>query len=276
VLIDGEPRDSVDANDRGLHYGDGLFETVAVRDAGPLLWAEHMQRLDEGCRRLGMAAPDPETLGREAARAIGDRRRGVLKIILTRGAGGRGYRPAANAVCTRIFAFYPEPDHEPGNWRQGVQVRLCRTRLGLNPSLAGMKHLNRLEQVLARAEWNDESVAEGLMLDPAGNLVEGTMSNLFLVVGGGLLTPALEHAGVAGVMRRKVLEIADELGIPREIGQVSLERLEQADALFLTNSLIGIWPVRRLEQRRLAIEAIPVRLRELVAPHALAPAPGHG
>jgi 4-amino-4-deoxychorismate lyase len=276
VLIDGEPRDSVDANDRGLHYGDGLFETVAVRDAEPLLWAEHLQRLDEGCRRLGMAAPDPVTLGREAARAIGDRPRGVLKIILTRGTGGRGYRPAANAVCTRIFALYPEPDHEPGNWRQGVQVRLCRTRLGLNPSLAGMKHLNRLEQVLARAEWSDESVAEGLMLDPAGNLVEGTMSNLFLVVGGGLLTPALEHAGVAGVMRRKVLEIADELGIPREIGQVSLERLDQADALFLTNSLIGIWPVRRLEQRPLAIEPIPTRLRELVAPHALAPAPGHG
>ncbi len=275
MLIDGQPRDSIDARDRGLHYGDGLFETIAVKDARPLLWPEHMARLADGCRRLGLPLPNPDLLRREAAAEIAESGFGVLKIMLTRGCGGRGYRPPADPDITRILAFHPAPDYPPEFWTKGVRVRLCNTRLGMNPALAGMKHLNRLEQVLARREWDDDGIVEGLMRDSAGNLLEGTMSNLFLVNSQRLLTPALDQCGVAGVMRKKVLETASEVGIHCRIADVSLQELERADALFLTNALIGIWPVRQVDGQSFSLDAIPAPLRERIAPYALLPTPGH-
>lgn len=257
MLINGKPGDTVCALDRGLQYGDGLFETLAVAGGRPALWERHMRRLMSGCRRLGLPAPPRELLFSECRAVSAAGQRGVLKILLTRGAGGRGYRPASAAEPTRIVVFHPWPEYPQQWWRDGIRLRICVTRLGENPALAGLKHLNRLEQVLARAEWDDPGIAEGLMLDFSGQVVEGTMTNLFLLRDGALLTPDLGRCGVAGVMREVVMDVARERGIPVAESNLTLQELEQADALFMTNSVIGIWPVMALEGRRFDLDAIP-------------------
>jgi 4-amino-4-deoxychorismate lyase len=256
LLIDGEPDGGVSALDRGLHYGDGLFETLAVRDRRPLLLDRHLSRLQAGCARLGIEAPATAVLRREIEVVAATRELGVVKILFTRGRGGRGYAPPEGGRPTRIVLDYPWPDYPRDRTDRGVRVRMCATRLACNPRLAGLKHLNRLEQVLARSEWTDPEVAEGLMLDLEGAVVEGTMSNLFVVGGGRLLTPDLSRCGVAGVMRGLVLDLAHELGLPAAQTRVEAQDLDRASELFLSNSLIGLWPVRRLEER--ALEPGPV------------------
>ncbi len=247
MLVNGQPTETVAAADRGLQYGDGLFETLAVRRGRPELWDRHLHRLAEGCDRLGLPAPDTGVLAAEADSLCQGVDWGVLKILITRGGGGRGYRLPSSPRPTRILSLHPWPTY-PSSWgRDGVVARVCRHPLSLNPALAGLKHLNRLDQVLARAEWDDPDVAEGLMVNPLGRVVEGVMSNVFLGRAGVLYTPRLDQAGVAGVMRALVLELAAQLGLTCREVSVSLADLESADEVFVSNSIIGLWPVRCLE-----------------------------
>ncbi len=250
ILVNGIEADRVAVGDRGLQYGDGLFETFAVRDGAPEYWDRHMQRLQKGAERLGIPMPEVELLAREAARICRGRTRAVLKLMLTRGEGGRGYRPPADAAPTRILSLHPWPDYPPTYCAEGIRLRLCRTPMGRNPALAGIKHLNRLEQVLARAEWDDPDIPEGLMLDTDGDVISGTMTNVFLVRRGGLYTPDLSHCGVEGTTRARLLELAARHGIPCEISALQLDSLWGADEVFVCNSVAGIWPVRRIEQHR--------------------------
>lgn len=251
MLIDGRPGDALPVSDRLLHYGDGLFETIAVFHGRPCLWQRHLDRLASGCRRLDIPMPDAALLAEEAARLCRGVERGVLKLVISRGSGGRGYRPPVVAQPRRILALHPWPDYPAAAWEEGVQLRWCDTPLGLNPALAGLKHCNRLEQVLARAEWDDPAIAEGLMCDVRGQVIEGTMSNLFVLSDGRLLTPSLDHCGVAGVARALVLEVASATGMPCEQRVLTRDAVQQADALLLSNALIGLWPVRRLATRNL-------------------------
>jgi 4-amino-4-deoxychorismate lyase len=247
ALVDGEPRDGVPVADRGLHYGDGVFETFAVVDGLPRLWSRHLDRLAAGCDRLQLPMPEPALLRREAERLIGDAGFAVLKLLVTRGDGGRGYRPPRPAGGRRILLRSPWPDH-PTAWREdGVRARWCETRLAHQPALAGIKHLNRLEQVLARGEWGDPGVPEGLMLDAEGRVVEGTQSNLFVWHGDRLLTPALDCCGVAGVVRGLALEVAVSLGVPVTETRLSVDDVRGAAAVHLTSSLIGVWRVAELD-----------------------------
>jgi 4-amino-4-deoxychorismate lyase len=171
---------------------------------------------------------------------------------VTRGSGGRGYRPPAEVKITRVLLRYPWPDY-PAAWAEtGIELRICRTRLGSNPLLAGMKHLNRLEQVLARAEWT-EGAAEGLMLDAEGHVVEGTMTNVFASRQGLLVTPALDQAGVAGVTRRHILENVEREGISVRVRRLSLDEFLNSEEIFVCNSIAGVWPVNRVESRRYAV-----------------------
>ena len=265
LLINGEPTRLVQASDRGLAYGDGLFETLLLIDGNPMLWERHMARLATGEARLGLPGTDKNLLLEETLALASGAGREVVKIILTRGSGGRGYRPPPEPAVTRILSRHEWPDY-PASWFiDGVRLRLCETRLGCCPQLAGIKHLNRLEQVLARREWSDDRIAEGLMLDTRGNVVEGTQSNLFLLREGRLMTPDLSHCGVAGVVRDLVIEEADSLGIECYRLAVTVDDLATADALFLTNSILGICPVRGLNQVRYDPTRIPLRLRENVA-----------
>lgn len=268
-LINGCESECLPVADRGLHYGDGLFETLAVRSGRPCHWSRHMQRMAEGCRRLGIPFPGEALLETEALRVCRGRERAVLKIVVTRGPGGRGYRPPQPVRPTRVVSVHEYPVYPDAYFTEGVRVRTCTTRWSVNPALAGIKHLNRLEQVLARAEWDDEMVAEGLMLDSEDRLVSGTMSNVFLVCDGALQTPALHASGVAGTTRARVMEQATGLGVACKARPLRGEDLAAAQELFLCNSLIGIWPVRQIDGTAYAVGPVTRRFLEAIRPHGV-------
>lgn len=263
ILINGVPGDSVSVHDRGFQYGDGLFETIAVANGAPLLWDRHMQRLLRSANRLNINAPSENQLRQEAEQVCRGAIRGVLKIILTRGISGRGYAPVAGSTPTRAVSLSPWPDYPPHHRTRGVNVQFCHTPLGRNGTLAGFKHLNRLEQVLARGELGNDC-AEGLMLDELGEVIEGTMTNVFMVSRGNLLTPDLSHSGVEGVMRGLVLERAAALMIPCRVTALAREDVYSAEEVFLTNSLIGLWPVRRIETHEYPPGKITKKIQEAI------------
>ena len=263
ILVNGVPTDRVAALDRGFQYGDGLFETLAVRDGAPLLWDRHLQRLFRGAARLAIPAPAAELLRAEAGQICRDIRRGILKIVLTRGISGRGYAPAAGTTPTRTVGLLPWPDYPAHHRTQGVAAQFCRTLITRHNVLAGLKHLNRLEQVLARMEMNNDC-AEGLMRDETGHVVEGTMTNLFIVADTTLITPDLTHSGVEGVMRNLVLERAAGLALNCCIAQLTPEAILAAEEIFLTNSLIGVWPVRRLEGREYEVGRVTRKIQDAI------------
>jgi 4-amino-4-deoxychorismate lyase len=263
TLVNGEPTGAVSVFDRGFQYGDGLFETIAVWQGVPLLWDRHMARLARGAERLGIAPPAPHVLTDEASRVCAQGSgRAVLKIILTRGLGARGYAIDDAAAPTRVVCLTPWPSY-PGAWaRDGVSLHVCATPISSNPHLAGIKHLNRLEQVLARAEWRNEH-AEGIMCH-GDHVIEGTRSNVFMVTDRILRTPDLSGCGVEGVMRAVVLEAADRLGIRCEVARLTLADLDQAGEIFITNSLIGAWPVRTLRARNYAVGPVTRTIQEAI------------
>lgn len=157
----------------------------------------------------------------------------------------------------------------PAEWAMhGIKARLCQLRLGQQPRLAGIKHLNRLENVLAAAEWNDADIAEGVLLDIPGNVVEGTRSNLFMVRDGTLLTPDMSYCGVAGVQRERVMEWAAIHNVSCRLGQFRLDELLAADEVFLVNSIIGLWPVRELQNRTWSHHPIAMQVQKWLS-HAL-------
>jgi len=249
VLVNGKPADTVSAADRGLMYGDGVFRTLLVRNGQPIAWARHLRKLAADCAALSLACPDAGDLLRDVKTLTADIPDCVIKLVVTRGVGNRGYAPPAPPRATRIALRSLLPGYSLAHADKGVAVRLCSVRLAHQPRLAGIKHLNRLENVLARMEWNDPAIAEGLMRDEAGNVVEGVMSNLFVCHNSALTTPDLSRCGVAGVTRERVLEWAARQGIRVEVKHLSLEEVLAADEVFLCNSVAGIWPVRELEGR---------------------------
>ena len=240
--------DQLALSDRGLHYGDGLFETMAVQGGRVRLLPRHVNRLQLGAARLAIPLLDVAALEAALQAAAEELQEGVLKLIVTRGTGGRGYAPPEFAEPTLVLLRYPQK--LPPLVQAGIVVRLCELRLARQPALAGMKHLNRLEYVLARAEWREPEIAEGLLLDSMGELIEAVASNIFLVHAGRLRTPLLEQCGVAGVMRAEVMACAEDLCLPLEEVRLNLQDVLDADEVFLTNSLHGIRPVHMLQGYR--------------------------
>ena len=262
-LVDGKPG-RVDPRDRGLAYGDGLFETMAAR-AGQVRWLDHhLDRLAEGCRRLAIPLPERNALRREVDAVCPATGRAIIKLIVTRGVGARGYGPPDEPRAMRIVGRERWPAHPASYYTQGIELRTLTLRLGENPALAGIKHLCRLEQVLARIELNDLSAQEGLLLDTSGFVVGGTASNLFAVSGTTLCTPALERCGVSGVMRRAVLESCSQIGLHAEEADLAPAALGDADELFVTNAVIGIWPVREFDGQTCRKGEVTHRLQRLL------------
>lgn len=246
VLIDGISTDGSWLDERALQFGDGLFETIAIIDAKPCLWDLHMARLAEGCQRLRLPLPDFELLTQECRALCAGRSRAVLKLYWTAGDSPRGYRRPAPLRPRRMLRVSDWPQ---ARTHQAWVLRYCAHRLGTNPTLARIKHLNRLDQVIARAEWDDPAVGEGLMLGQGGQVVSGCMSNLFLQRDEQLLTPVIEGAGIAGVVRALALRLAAEAGISVVEAEISQEQIHSAEALYLSNSLIGVVRVARCEAR---------------------------
>jgi 4-amino-4-deoxychorismate lyase len=264
LLINGKPGDQVLFSDRGLQYGDGLFETLAVMQGSPCLWQRHMARLSRGETALGLPPSDKQLLEQEARVLCAEQEQAVLKIILTRGSGGRGYTPPSPSSPRRLVSIHPWPDYPQTWYTQGIHLEICQTRIGRNSQLAGLKHLNRLEQVLARKECQEASLVECLMMDERGRVICGTQSNLFMLQNNAIYTPDLSHSGIAGVVRELVIEIAQQLSIPLVIADLDRNRLMKADALFVTNSVMGLCPVATLETRQFDLENIPFELRSRV------------
>jgi 4-amino-4-deoxychorismate lyase len=251
--VNGVAGGRVDHRDRGLQYGDGLFETMRVRRRSVRLLDYHLERLADGCERLNMMAPNAEALRRELTRIAAQRPDAVLKLIVTRGIGPRGYRPSGSEAGTRVISIHPLTRRARQATEAPARLRMCRTRLGMNPALAGLKTLNRLESVLARAEWSDERIWEGLMCDTEGSIVCGTMSNFFMRRGSVLMTPLLDRCGIAGVMRRWVLREAAALKLRVVESRLQWEDLGGADEAFMTNAVAGIVPVAVLRHGRRAL-----------------------
>lgn len=264
ILINGVETDRLTVLDRGFQYGDGLFETMRITAGFPQYWQQHVDRLFSGCDRLNIPRPDQVVLQTEVMRLCENVEEGVLKMIITRGTGGRGYTIPGKVNTTRVCAIYPAPEYSEDFWNKGVVTRVCKTRLGLNPSLAGIKHLNRLEQVMARAEWTDPEIQEGVMLDVENYVIEGTMSNLYCVIDNEIITPDLSRCGVKGIIRDQICRIVDKLDIKLYETNISLDTLYDSDELFVSNSVIGIWPVRKLEEHEYNVGPMSVKIGKIL------------
>jgi 4-amino-4-deoxychorismate lyase len=239
-LVNGEVYAYVPAGDRGLAYGDGLFETLVVERGRPRFWQGHMDRLQRGCSVLHIAMPPQELLLREVLTVAAGRSACVVKIILTRGAAGRGYAPPRDGQPTRFVAAYELPADLGDAQRRGVRGRVCDLRLALQPALGGIKHLNRLEQVLAAMEMRAHPGLEGILLNQEGFVVGAISANLFLVCGDTLITPRMDRSGVRGVTRNLILR---DFKARTELRRVTPDMLEEADELFLCNAVRGVMPL---------------------------------
>jgi 4-amino-4-deoxychorismate lyase len=221
----------------------GVFETLAVVNGQPRLLQRHLARLWEGCRRLGLSAPPESLLAAKIFEQAAIPGTGVVKLIVTKSAAEDRHSP-------RLSVHAEPPRHRPPEWaRDGVCAMTCRTRLRLEPQLAGLKLLDRSAQVLARREWTADSIAEGLMLDGDGRLISGTMTNVYAVIDGVICSQSIVRCGVAGVMRAALLEAWKASGQATVIRDLEPGEIEAASEIFLSNALIGVWPVRSLDGR---------------------------
>ena len=243
-LVDGEISDQISAADRGLYYGDGIFETIAVVGGQPRFWQGHMDRLSAGCVQLGLPATPQSVLLRELKTVSAGHPHCVVKIIVTRGVSDRGYASRTPSETNRIVSSHAWPLAEGDPVTLGIRARMCDLRLGIQPALGGIKHLNRLEQVMARREWDDPSILEGILLDREDHVISGVSSNIFLVWSGRLLTPRLDRCGVRGVMRAAILSAFRERCEQRRL---MLDMLPEADEVFVCNSVRGVLPVTRID-----------------------------
>lgn len=247
ILVNGVSTKAISALDRGLAYGDGLFETVAVVGGDILNWPRHAARLSAGCARLAITRPDVAQLFDETRAVAAGAERAVVKISITRGEGGMGYTPPTVIAATRIVARRPWPQDYAEREESGIRVCVAHHRLSANPRLAGLKHLNRLDQVLASMELARRGAGEALMLDLDGRVIEATRCNLFAVTGERLATPRLDNCGVRGIMRAIIMQLSPALGLLPEEAELTLDGLRAADEVFLCNAIAGIWPVVELD-----------------------------
>lgn len=272
IAVNGVLGAQVSPLDRGFAYGDGVFETCKMLQGKIPLWHLHKERLLKSCEKLSIPVVidlvEAQLTSLISLLATTNIENAVVKFTVTRGQGGRGYRAPDTTSPTIVIGVFPAANYPQGYFSEGVSVRLCNQRLSCNPSLAGLKHLNRLEQVLARAEWRDEAIAEGILLDTQGNLIEAVFSNIFLIKDGELFTPDLSEAGVAGVMRRFIIEtLAPQASLKVHVKRLSITDLLSADAVFLCNSLYGIWPLRKLlseNSHDFKVDAITLKLQKLL------------
>lgn len=260
TLVNGEPSAVVPADDRGLLYGDHLFETIAFVAGRAPLWQLHMARLARDAQRLLIPHPEAGLLASECARLIEGQDRAVVRITLTRGSGGRAYEPPQEPKPRRILARRPWPAGLETDRGQGVALHVSPVRLAVGGPLAGIKHGNRLEQVLAAEHARRSGMGEAVLFDLEGRLVEAIAGNLVLVIDGEAITPRFSGAGVAGVGLQWLRECA---GVELSEQVVDADRLRQAQALMVINSVAGIRPARLLDDRPLVISELFRRWQRL-------------
>jgi len=269
-LINGSFDQTISVFDRGFSYGDGVFRTMKVRNGLPVSWPFHYQKLVADCAVIGIVCPSAELLMSDLQKLFenelfSEDLTQVAKIIITRGEGERGYAPPTITVPTRVVMKSGLPHYAQSNYDKGVQLHVCDLRLAAQPKLAGIKHLNRLENVLARMEWREDAIFDGLLLDQAGNVIECTMSNVFARFGIELVTPDLSQCGVSGITRQRILGLGSVLGLDLVVRALNLEQLLQADEIIICNSLFGAFQVTQINHKIWPQQDLAVKIRTVVA-----------
>ena len=247
-LLNGEINGTLSPLDRGLAYGDGVFRTLKVIDRKPVWWRDQYAKLMHDCTVLQLDCPHASLLLSEIETVTQQLVNAAVKIVITRGPGERGYASPEPATSTRIVLA--SALSEQARMLQGARVRWCSLRLARQAQLAGVKHLNRLENVLARQEWSDPDIAEGLLCDDTGAVIGGTRSNVFAMRQNTLLTPDLNLSGIAGVTRDRILRAAAQRGIEIQVARLEPANILDADEVFLSNSIVGLLPVAKLDNRQ--------------------------
>ncbi|MFK5985409.1 MAG: aminodeoxychorismate lyase [Pseudomonadota bacterium] len=250
-LINGQLEAVLPIRDRGLAFGDGVFETIAIINNKPHNWLFHFNRLSKGAKRLGIEVPVEGDLLTGIAllsmhKPQQQKNKFIVKIIYTRGEGGKGYlgpdKPSAN--CIMILNSWPTNPAE--YYLQGINVQQLDFKLSEQSVLAGIKHLNRLEQVIARQQLALE-YQEALLLNNKNCVIEGISSNIFFVVNNTLCIPLLNVSGIEGTIRAQVIELCLQFNIEYQIHDFSLDDIKQSQEIFYSNSIIGLWPVKKLQ-----------------------------
>ena len=246
-LINGQWQNDISASDRAIQFGDGCFTTARILSGLVIHQHDHLRRLQQACEVLLIPEINWQTLQQEMSLLASGVPDGVLKIILTRGTGGRGYSAHHCDNPTRILSVFPRPIFYD-SWReQGIKLALSPIRLGQNPALAGIKHLNRLEQVLVRTHLEQTDAQEALVLDSDGRLVECCAANLFWRKGGRVFTPYVDKSGVNGIMRQRIMAcLENSVWRCQQVGE-PLETLADADEVIVCNALMPIIPVRQAQ-----------------------------
>jgi 4-amino-4-deoxychorismate lyase len=264
-LINGSFNQAISPFDRGFSYGDGVFRTLKIINGQPQHWPQHYQKLVADCAAISIVCPSAELLISDMVQLFKPDEIAVAKIMITRGEGERGYAPPAVTTPTRVIIKSSLPKYAESNYTQGVALHVCNTRLNAQPKLAGIKHLNRLENVLARMEWKSESIFDGLMLDVSGNVIECTMSNIFARFGDDLITPDLSQCGVAGITRQQIIGHAKPLELNVQAAPLTLEQLLRADEIITCNSLYGAFQVNKIGTQHIQTSDLAKRIREILA-----------
>jgi len=268
-LHQGEAIGHVSISDRGFQYGDGLFETIAVRNGEPRLWRYHLDRLARGCEVLGIQMPSENGLYEGLIQALqysnAPTAHACVKVIVSAGSGLRGYGRAFADSPTVLFRAFLSVPQALDSYKDGIDTVICKTRLASGSATAGLKTLNRLEQVLARSEFAGTDVFEGLTLDAEDNIICGTMSNVFFVNNKSISTPPLDRCGVEGVMRRHTIETLDTQGIIVAQQPCSLSGLEGADEVFLSNSQFGVLPIKSCMEMKWTVGEVTQKVMTILA-----------
>ncbi len=262
IWINGELNDLISAGDRSFQYGDGCFTTILTKQGAIQHWAYHIERMEACLKVLGISQPNWQQVEQWLQSAILQDVKAGIKIHISRGVGGRGYSPTNLTEPNITISNFAFPSHYTQWQLEGLQLGVCTKRMGLNPLLAGHKHNNRLEQVLLKGEMDQAGYLDGVCLDIHGHIVETTAANIFWVKGRTLYTPSLKNAGVAGVARRNILEYARHLNLKVVKGDFELDHLDNAEEVFISNSLLEVAPVVQISEHKYSIGPQTLRIQE--------------
>ena len=265
-LINGSFNSFISPLDRGFAYGDGVFRTIKVVGGLPECWPQHYQKLVADCAAINIVCPSADILMDDlsllfSADVTSENCQAVAKIIITRGEGNRGYTPPAITAPMRVVLKSAMTEYPEARFIEGVNLTVCETRLAAQPKLAGIKSLNRLENVLARMEWHNPEIAEGIMLDTSNNVIECTAANIFARFGDTLMTPSLVQCGIAGVTRQRIIDLAHTLSLHISVATFNLEKLLAADEVIICSSLYGAWQVMKIQEKAMPTGKLAANIR---------------
>ena len=264
-LVNGSFDQVISPIDRGFAYGDGVFRTMRMSNSLPDYWPQHYQKLVADCAAIGIVCPSAELLMSDLQQLFAIDEIAVAKIVITRGDGARGYAPPAITTPMRVVIKSAMPQYKSNQLVNGVNLHLCDLKIAHQPKLAGIKHLTRLENVMARMEWHDETIFDGLLLDQQGSVIECTMSNVFARVGNTLMTPDLSQCGVSGITRQRIIGLATVLKLNVVIANISLDELLQADEVVICNSLFGAFQVSKIGNTIMPKQGLAKTIRSALA-----------